>query len=85
MRRLKNCSRDISHDKRTEILSKLSNKIINSGHGQQETKKMIVKGTAKYLHLLECSELNEEDPEYKPLYIGKEYDESNRQVEKYVS
>ena len=59
--------------------------MINSGHEQQETKQMIVKGTAKYLHLLECSELNEEDPEYKPLYIGKEYDESNRQVEKYVS
>ena len=85
VRRLKNCSRDINPAVRSEMLSNLANKMINSGHGLKETKKMIVKGTAKYIHLLECSEKDENDPNFKPLYLWKEYGESERQVRKYLA
>ena len=63
----------------------MSNKMINSGHDQQETNKMIVKGTYKYPHLPECSEKKKYDPSYKLLYLWKEYDGSGRQVRKYLA
>ena len=54
---------DISHSKRSDIQSKFSNKMINSGHSRLETKKTLVKGTTKYLLLIECSMIDQNDPE----------------------
>ena len=83
VRRLKNCSRDVKPEIRSEILSTFANKMINSGHGLIETKKTLVRGAAKYLHLVDCSKRDKEDPEYRPLYLWKEFEESDRQVRKY--
>ena len=73
VRRLKNSHRDISPNERTKILDKLTNKLINSGHSVAETKKILVQGATKYVFLIECSEKDKNDPNYRLLYLGKEY------------
>ena len=59
--------------------------MINSGHTAEESKRLIVKGVAKYLYLRECSEKSQENHEYKPFYLCKEFHESDRQVAKYMA
>ena len=69
----------------TNTLSNYDNKMLNSGHSLQEAKRVIVCGvTTKYLFLLECSSKELSDADYKPLYVGKEYNEVERQLEKYL-
>ena len=85
VRRLKNSSRDIDPAERSKLLSKLSNKIVNSGHSIEEAKRLIVKGVAKYLYLRECSDKPKCDPNFRPLYLWKEFKESERQVTKYMA
>ena len=44
VRRLKNSSANLDSKERTAILTKFSNKMINSGHGARETRGVIVRG-----------------------------------------
>ena len=59
--------------------------MLNSGFNQDEARKVLVSGVTKYIFLLECSEKPDSDANYKPLYISKEYNESARQISKYLA
>ena len=83
VRRLLNCSECLPVDEKQRILSKLAQKLINSGHSTRSTKILIVQGVAKYLYKLKVSRLNSEDSRYRPLYLSKEYEEKDRQVKKH--
>ena len=85
VRRLKNCSRDLDHGQRSIILSNFTKKMLNSGFNQDEARKVLVSGVTKYIFLLECSEKPDSDANYKPLYVSKEYNESARQISKYLA
>ena len=70
---------------RTDILSCFASKMINSGHSREDTKKILVNGVTKYLLLVACSEKPENDKRHKPLYVGKEYRASDRQLKKFMA
>ena len=85
VRRLKNSSIDTEQEAVTRILSQFSQKMINSGHSVNQTKRVLVSGVTKFLFLVDCSRKKETDPLYKPLYVGKEYKAEERQLSKYLA
>ena len=82
VRRLMHCSSSLDKKMRTDILNKFARKLVNSGHSSQSARILLVQGTTKYLHKLKLSRLPEEDPNFEPLYLSKEYREDERQYEK---
>ena len=82
VRRLTNSSTDISTETRTEILNKFASKLVNSGHSHQSSRIIMVQGVTKYLHNLKLSRLPEQDPNFVPLYLSRQYRETERQCEK---
>ena len=83
VRRLLNCSKNIKSDVRTQVLNNYATKLINSGHSPQSSRILIVQGVTKYLHKLKLSNLSVDDPEFKPLYFDKKYQEEDRQFDKF--
>ena len=67
------------------MLSKYAQKLVNSGHSQLSSKIFIVQGVAKYFHKLKLSRLPKQHPQYKPLHLAKEYQEEQRQTDKYLA
>ena len=80
VRRLVNCNTMLDLKEKQVILSRFAQKLINSGHSVESSKILIVQGAVKYFHKLEASRKNPEDPNYKPLYLSKSYNEKNREV-----
>ena len=85
VRRLLNNSVDLDVTEVRSILSRFAQKLINSGHSQLSNKLFIVQGVTKYLHRLRLSRLPENHPKFRPLYLSKEYNESQRQISKYLA
>ena len=83
VRRLQNCSEDLEISVKQDILSKFGKKLINSGHSMKSARIIIVQGVVKYQWKCDLNKLPREDPEYRPLYLTKEYCEENRQISKY--
>ena len=83
VRRLLNCSPDLDHSVRSDILSRFGEKLINSGHSIKSARITMVQGVVKFLWKVEQSKKPLSDPAYRPLYLSKEYEEENRQINKY--
>ena len=67
------------------ILSNFAQKLVNSGHSQFSTKVFLVQGVTKYLYRVKLSKLPRDHPQFRPLYLAKEYKESQRQIDKYCA
>ena len=85
VRRMLNTSVDTEPELVNDILSKYAQKLVNSGHSQLSTKIFIVQGVTKFLHKVKISRLPVDHPQYKPLYMAKEYNENQRQVDKFLA
>ena len=85
VRRLLNCSRSVEQRVRTRVLDDVASKLVNSGHSPQSARIILVHGVTKYLHKVKLSELQTDDPEFRPLYFGKDYREDERQCDKYMA
>ena len=85
VRRLQNCSLDLALKEKQEVLSNFAIKLINSGHSVKSTRIILVQGITKFMYKVELSNLDPDDVNYKPLYLDKEFDEDERQVNKYLA
>ena len=85
VRRLQNCSLDLALKEKQEVLSNFAFKLINSGHSVKSTRIILVQGITKFMYKVELSNLDPDDVNYKPLYLDKEFDEDERQVNKYLA
>ena len=84
VRRLQNCSRDLGPELVVNILNKFAYKLINSGYRNQEARVLLVQGLTKYNDLLRRDNLPVNHKKYRPMYLRKEFRESERQLEKYM-
>ena len=85
VRRLLNCSPNGDVTLKRDALDKFSRKLVNSGHSNQSARIILVQGVTKYMHKLSLSQLDQEDPRYKPLYVAKDYMEGERQKDKFLA
>ena len=85
VRRLLNCCEDLNLKRKQEIISRFAQKMMNSGHSEKSIKLTIVHGVMKYICKRDDSRLDSSDPNFKPLYFGKEYREEERQVQKQMA
>ena len=85
VRRLKCCSLDLPLTEKQEILSKFSQKLINSGHSVYSSQYILVHGVTRYMELLRSSKLNPDNPNYKPLYCDREFDKYSRKLYKMLA
>ena len=81
---MQNCGEMVELREREGILSTFAQKLINSGHTAKSSKIIIVQGVTKYLDNMRRHNLPVQNSEYKPMYLSKEYDQENRQIEKYM-
>ena len=82
VQRLMHCSSSLDKMMWTDIFNKFARMLVNSGHSSQSARILMVQGTMKYLHKLKMLRLPEEDPNFEPMYLNKEYREDERQYEK---
>ena len=65
VRRLLNCSPELSKESKQKVLSSFGQKLINSGHSATSARIILVQGVVKYLWLVERSKLAVNDMGYK--------------------
>jgi len=82
IRRMNNCCHATEPAARADIISKFAQKVVNSGHTNSACRKIIINGLVKYQLNLEKSRLPSNDPQYKPIYLRKEFKEHERQIAK---
>ena len=85
VRRLKNTCAETSCEDRSAMLSKFSQKLVNSGHSVASAQYILVHGAIRYTQLVRNSLLDANHPEYKPLYCDKSYNTANRRLHKLLS
>ena len=85
VRRMLNCSEGISVQVRQDILSKFSQKMLNSGHSVMSTQITLVHGMTKYLEMVKRSKLTIIDPKFQPLHFDKKYKRVERKFNKFLS
>ena len=85
VRRMKNCSEDLSTEEKQEILSVLAQKMFNSGHFISSIQYLLVHGVVKFGELLRVSKLDVSDEKYKPLYCERNYNVLNRKLHKILA
>ena len=83
VRRLLLCSRDLDMNVKQTILSKFSQKLLNSGFSLQSSQIILVHGVTRYLELVRNSERPTSHKLYKPLYYDKNYMKLERKLQKY--
>ena len=67
VRRLQNCSDDVTMKERWEILSILARKMRNSGHSMKSTRIIIVQGVTKYVDNKRLHNLPKTHEDYRPM------------------
>lgn len=85
VRRLQNCSESVELEAKQRTMSCLAQKLCNSGYPEWDTKAILIEGALKYKDKLRRSKLQVTDPHYKPLHLSKTFNESNRQLDKYMA
>ena len=85
VRRLLHCSSDLLLHVKQEILSKFSQKMLNSGHSTASVKVTFVHGVMKYLEMVRRSKLNVSDPKIQPLHYQKNYKKCERKLSKFLA
>ena len=85
VRRMKNFCERVAVDERREILSRFGQKLVNLGHSLKSSCIMMVHGVTKYFEILRKHKLPQDHPEYKPMHLSKEYEQSNRQIKKQLA
>jgi len=82
---MKNCHTDIPTNEKQEILSKFSQKMLNSGHSLASTQFILVHGIVKYNVLLKNSKLPTDHKDYQPFHCSKDFDVCNRKLRKILA
>ena len=85
VRRLKNCSLELPLEEKQGILSKLGQKMVNSGHSVRSTQYMLVHGVVKFMEMVRCSNLPNNHPDYRPVHCDKEFNVFNRKLKKILA
>ena len=83
--RLQNCSLDLDVETKQGILWDSAVNLVNSGHSIQSSRIILVQvqGITKFLYKIEWSEQHPSDSRYRPLYLEKEFNEYECQIEKH--
>ena len=84
VRRMLNCSPDLSIVSRREFLSQFSQKLINSGFSVSSARIILVHGMSRYMEILRNSKLPVSSPKYRPIHFGKEFNKLERKLKKYT-
>ena len=61
-----------------EALNVYARKLLNSGHGLETVRRLLVQAATCYLDKVRRANLNTENAEYKPLYLSKHYKQGER-------
>ena len=82
VRRLLNTSPDVDELTRSSIIDRFASKLYNSGHDVYTVQKLLIHAVYCYQDRVRRSKLQNEHPEYKPLYLSKNFNKENRILEK---
>ena len=85
VRRLLNCSIDLPVKVKQDCLSRFAQKMLNSGHTVASTQITLVHGVMKFLEMTRRSELNVNDPKFRPLHYEKSYKRCERKLAKFLA
>ena len=83
VRRMLCCSLDLPMVRKQEILSVFSQKLLNSGFSLASAQLIVVHRLTRYLEMVRCSNLPENNPKYKPFYWDKSYNRLERKLKKF--
>ena len=84
VRRLLNCSKNLEPVKKAEILSVFSQKLINSGFSIPSAQITLVHGVARFVEIMQNSELPKSHPRYKPVHFNKNFKKCENKLKKYL-
>ena len=82
VRRLLNCSENLSNVEKAEILSTFSRKMLNSGHSPASVQILLVHGVVKYQEIVRRSKLPREHPNFQPIHFDKDFKKCERKLRK---
>ena len=85
VRRLKNCSLNLPVEEKQLILSQFAQKMRNSGFSLSSCQYVLVHGVTKFKEMVRCSELPEDDCNFKPLHCSSKYNVFNRKLHKMLA
>ena len=80
VRRLLNCSLELDHDERLEIIKNFIQLLVNSGHKYAFVKSVTLQGLTRYRYMIKRSRLSPDDSRYRPLYRARSFDHLRREV-----
>ena len=82
VRRLLNTSPEVSTEVKASILNEYARKLLNSGHGVDFIKMILIQACVCYQENCRRDSLQIDHPEYKPLYLAKDFKKRERMLQK---
>lgn len=81
--RLRNCSLNLNLVEKQKVLSKFSQKLLNSGFSLFSSQIILVHGVTRYLEMVKNSDLPPGHKNYKPIYWDKHFKRIKQKISKF--